>query len=235
MTTETTPAGQKWAREYETIYILRPNVSGEVAQKVADRVQEVMAKENGKLTLVDDWGKRKLAYGISGHSRGFFLYLKYLGYSDLVAELERNFRQFDDVLRFQTILLRDMVDPSTVEVNEDDIAFTSIEQDGSDDEDAQSVASRLGLETPTAEGEDLKSVFGVDRKIEEFLHAQGVMTWGKLAAFTGQQLNDMLMHSGIEGYDADTWPEQARLAAEGDWDRLKSWQAEMAAAKGDKE
>jgi len=38
------------ARQYETIYILRPDVDAEGAEKVGQRVQEVVTRESGKLT-----------------------------------------------------------------------------------------------------------------------------------------------------------------------------------------
>lgn len=134
-----------WAREYETIYILRPNVETEEAAKVAGRVRDVMEKMGGKLTKVDTWGKRRLAYSIGKFSRGIFVYLSYAAYGDLVAELERNLRLLDPVIRYQTIVLADRVELDQVTVEDSEIEFSDIEQTD-DDDDEPTTAQRLGME-----------------------------------------------------------------------------------------
>jgi len=119
----------RWAREYETIYILRPDVSNDLAQKIVDRATDVIARLEGTLTKLDNWGKRRLAYPIQKHNRGLFIYLKYVGYSDLVAELERNLRLFDEIMRFQTVLLAEDIDPSSVTVDPEEVQYMHVEDD----------------------------------------------------------------------------------------------------------
>ena len=135
---------KKWAREYETIYILRPNVATEEAAKVAGRVRDVMSKMGGKLTKVDIWGKRRLAYNIGNYTRGIFVYVAYAAHGDLIAELERNLRLLEPVIRYQTIVIDEQVDLDTVEVDAGEIEFADIEQ-SDDDEEEPSTAERLGM------------------------------------------------------------------------------------------
>ena len=98
-------------REYETIFIMRPDASEEVTTSVKGRVEDVIEKLGAKLTRWDDWGKRKLAYRIRDrtamkyHDRGLYVYLKFVGNNELVAELERNLRMAEPVLRYMTIRL----------------------------------------------------------------------------------------------------------------------------------
>ncbi len=80
------------AREYETIYVLRPDVAKEASEKIANRLDEVVGREGGKLTLIENWGRRGLAYPVSKYRRGVYVYLKYVGGTLLVQELERNLR-----------------------------------------------------------------------------------------------------------------------------------------------
>jgi ribosomal protein S6 len=91
-------AGQARLREYETIYVLKPDVTAESAAKIANRVEEVVTREAGKLTLVETWGRRQLAYPVTKFKRGVYLYVKYLGKGGIVTELERNLKMLDDVL-----------------------------------------------------------------------------------------------------------------------------------------
>jgi small subunit ribosomal protein S6 len=135
----------RWAREYETIYILRPDVDNAVAEKIVDRAKDVIARLEGTLTKLDNWGKRRLAYPIQKNSRGLFVYLKYVGYGDLVAELERNLRLFDEVVRFQTVLLAEDIDPASVAVDPEEVQYLHVEEE-EEAEDAELERARsLGM------------------------------------------------------------------------------------------
>jgi small subunit ribosomal protein S6 len=156
-----TAASIRWAREYETIYILRPTVKADEASKVADRMVEVIDRLGGKITQVDNWGSRKLAYKIAKYSRGIYVYVKYVGFSDLVAEIERNLRLLEPVIRFQTIVIRDDVDMDTVEVDSEETKFLPIEE--VEPEPEPDIAAQLGLverARPVAEPADVDDVDG---------------------------------------------------------------------------
>jgi small subunit ribosomal protein S6 len=137
-------ANPRRLREYETIYILEPNIDPDEADRVASRVKEVIAARSGKLLKIDNWGKRKLAYPIRKSSRGVFVFLKYLGYEDIVAEIERNLRLLDPVVRYQTVVMKPDVQPETYAIDPADLEFRRLEvSDEADDE--LGIAQRLGL------------------------------------------------------------------------------------------
>ncbi|MDX9721743.1 MAG: 30S ribosomal protein S6 [Myxococcota bacterium] len=98
-------------REYETVFILRPDILEEDKTKVLDRIQGIMDRLSGHILKSEEWGKRKLAYRIKKNSHGLYYYYRYLGFSDLVGELERNMRILDPVLKYMTLKLEDDVDP----------------------------------------------------------------------------------------------------------------------------
>ena len=81
---------QQLAREYELIYILKPSVSPSEARKVAEKVTEVIDKRGAKLTRVDNWGKRRLAYEVAKERKGIYLYWLYLAQPGVVEETERD-------------------------------------------------------------------------------------------------------------------------------------------------
>ena len=135
---------KKWARDYETVYILRPTVDSDQAKKVADRVQEVMTKSGAKLTKVETWGVRRLAYAIAKHRRGIFVYIRFSAFGDVVAELERNLRLMEQVMRYQTIVIGERVDLDAVDVNAEEAVFETIEK--LDDEAELTTAQQLGME-----------------------------------------------------------------------------------------
>jgi small subunit ribosomal protein S6 len=129
-------------REYEVIYIVRPDVAKETSERIAQRVAEVVSKNNGTLTLVENWGRRPMAYPIKHQKRGNYIYLTFLGDGALVAELERNLRLIDEVMRFQTVKLSD--DPGEVTVDESRIKFEAVEA-AADEEEELTIEQELGL------------------------------------------------------------------------------------------
>ena len=145
MATSAAAPAKKWAREYETIYILRPDVDDATAEKIVDRAKDVISRLDGTLTKLDNWGRRKLAYPIRKNNRGLFVYLKYVGFSDLVAELERNLRLLDEVVRFQTVLIAEDIDPAMVTVDPEEVQYLHVEDDAEPEDPETERARSLGL------------------------------------------------------------------------------------------
>jgi small subunit ribosomal protein S6 len=131
-------------REYETIYILEPNIDPDEADKVATRLKDIISARSGKLLKIDNWGKRKLAYPIRKSSRGVFVFLKYLGFEDMVAEVERNLRLLDAVVRFQTVVMKRDAKPEDYQIDPADLEFRRLEATEESDEEL-GIAQRLGL------------------------------------------------------------------------------------------
>ena len=115
------------AKEYETIYILRSDVDADTADKVQGRVTEVVDKAKGKLVKVEAWGRRRLAYPVAKQKKGVYVYVKYVGVGELVAEVERNLKLADAVLKFQTVLLNDHVDVAELKVDPEEVKFQRLE------------------------------------------------------------------------------------------------------------
>ena len=82
----------------------------------------------------------------------------------------------------------------------------------------------------TAKSDDLKKVEGIGPKIAETLAAAGIVTFADLAKSTPEAIAQII--SDVRGnHVTDTWPAQAKLAAEGKWDELKKWQDELDGGK----
>lgn len=132
-------------REWETIYVMRSSVTGEAAAKVAKRMEDVIAREGGKLTLVENWGRRLLAYVVKGNTRGVYVYFRYVGFGELVAELERNLRMFDEVIKFQSVLVNPEVEVEAVAVDPEAVKFEDVQPPDPDDVEP-TLAQTLGLD-----------------------------------------------------------------------------------------
>jgi small subunit ribosomal protein S6 len=141
------------AKEYETIYILRPDIDADAADKVGSRIAEVVAREAGRLTKVESWGRRRLAYDIKKHRRGVYMCLKYLGSGKVVSEVERNLRLSDGVLKYQTVLVRSDVEGEEIKVADEDVKFERLELPPIEDDRDDSRERQLGLIEPERRAE----------------------------------------------------------------------------------
>lgn len=135
-------------REYETIYIMRPDIDAESAEKVGTRLSEVVDREKGRLTKVELWGRRRLAYDIAKHRRGIYVYLKYLGDGAVVGEVERTLRLADGVLKYQTVLLRSNVEVEGLTIAQEDVKFERVELPPTEEDRDESRERQLGLIEP---------------------------------------------------------------------------------------
>jgi predicted flap endonuclease-1-like 5' DNA nuclease len=77
--------------------------------------------------------------------------------------------------------------------------------------------------------DDLKKIEGIGPKIEQLLNAKSIATYGDLSKAKIGVLKAALDEAGprFRMHDPSTWAKQAKLAAEGKWDELKQWQAEL--------
>jgi small subunit ribosomal protein S6 len=138
------PKGHGQAKEYETIYVLRSDVDAEAAERVQSRVSDALEREQGKLVKVESWGRRKLAYPIGKQRKGVYVYLKYVGGGGLVAEVERNLKLQDAVVKFMTVQTADAVDIAALQVDPEETKLGKIEL-APEDEKEESREKQLGL------------------------------------------------------------------------------------------
>jgi predicted flap endonuclease-1-like 5' DNA nuclease len=73
-----------------------------------------------------------------------------------------------------------------------------------------------------AEPDDLVILDGVGPKIDATLKAAGIRTFAQMAAMTPEELRAVISGAGVSavGSSIETWPQQARLAAAGDYPGL---------------
>src|SRR3954468_16927812 len=125
-------AGRK--RDYETIYILRPDSTTDVIAQVNQKIRGVIENGGGNLLKVDNWGKRKLAYEVKKQLKGIYLFFSYLGTAGLVEEVERNLRLTDSVIRYYSVKIHENVDPAVRVTELTEESFTKASTPGPDEE-----------------------------------------------------------------------------------------------------
>ncbi len=96
-------------REYETTFIVQPEISSEGIEAICGRLDGILESQGAGRLLYDDLGRRRLAYEIRKFQKGHYLTLMYLDEGKVVPEIERALRLDDSVLRFLTVLVKEQV------------------------------------------------------------------------------------------------------------------------------
>jgi small subunit ribosomal protein S6 len=98
-------------RYYETLYIIRPNLAEDGYGEVIEKFKSSIDKQKGVVVKVDEWGSQRLAYRIKKFDKGSYVLMEYCGEPGVTAELERDLKLDDRVLKYQTLKMADNVDP----------------------------------------------------------------------------------------------------------------------------
>lgn len=101
-------------RRYETLFIITPDSSDDELKTIFEKFQNVVTNRKGQVLSYEEQGKKKLAYDIKKHGKGYYVQMDYLGPADIVAEVERNLRLDERILAYLTVKLADNVDPESV-------------------------------------------------------------------------------------------------------------------------
>ncbi len=88
--------------KYESVIIINPNCTDEAVKALEEKVTGLINK-NGKVESVENMGKKKLAYEIKKNKEATYMLFNFEAKPDSIAELERNYRITDDILKFIVI------------------------------------------------------------------------------------------------------------------------------------
>ena len=145
-------------RHYETIYILNPNLSDEEYHEIIDKFNKLIENQKGIIIKRQEWGKQRLAYAINKFNNGFYVLVGFCANPGVTAELERNFKIDERILKYQTIKIADNADPQELILKEKE-ASKEIEESAADkeqdmDEEYVSLEDEESLEESEVENGD---------------------------------------------------------------------------------
>ena len=90
-------------KNYEMIVIYDPLMADEAIEAEIKKTDEMIQKLAGKITSVDKWGRRKLAYDIKKKREGVYAIINFQGSSKVVSELDRTLKIQEPVLRHMIV------------------------------------------------------------------------------------------------------------------------------------
>jgi small subunit ribosomal protein S6 len=90
-------------RPFETTFIVNASLDDSLIDGVVAKVQETLTKNQGEITAVQHWGRKRLAYPIAKKNNGFYVSIDFTGPEDLITKLARFYHLEDNILRYLTI------------------------------------------------------------------------------------------------------------------------------------
>ncbi|NLC55277.1 MAG: 30S ribosomal protein S6 [Armatimonadetes bacterium] len=90
-------------RDYEITYIIDPALEEEQINALVDRFSALVTTNQGEVTSIDRWEKRKLAYEIKGKREGLYVVMGARTTPEVTAEIDRQMRITEGVIRHMII------------------------------------------------------------------------------------------------------------------------------------
>lgn len=90
-------------RIYEMMLVLDPEMSKEHIDVFLTKIKQLLSDRGAEVLKVEEWGVNTLAYEIKKKKKGYYILLYLRGNSALVAEIEKNLRLMEEVLRYLTV------------------------------------------------------------------------------------------------------------------------------------
>ena len=87
-------------KHYETMFILKPTLTDEETVAQIETIRGIIEKNGGEIASFDNVGTRELAYEIEKCKRGYYFVIYFKGNPAGIAEIERNYRINENLIRF---------------------------------------------------------------------------------------------------------------------------------------
>ena len=87
-------------KHYETMFIIKPTLTEEETVAQIETVKATIEKNGGEIVTCADMGSQQLAYEIEKNKRGYYFLIYFKGEPAGIAEIERNYRINENIMRF---------------------------------------------------------------------------------------------------------------------------------------
>ena len=90
---------------YETVYILKPDITEDNLLKLTDQYQGILVERGAKNIVIQNRGRRHLKYPIKKVRDGVYIQMNYEANGELVSLVERALKINESVIRYLTVKL----------------------------------------------------------------------------------------------------------------------------------
>ena len=91
-------------RQYDLIFICRPDTPEPDIDKIIATVEHAAADKGGKIESVNKWGRKRMAYRVQKLREGYYVYMVLKStHGEVIKELERRLKVSDPVMKYLTV------------------------------------------------------------------------------------------------------------------------------------
>ncbi len=101
---------------YEHVFLARQDVSGQRVDELVDQFKGVIESGGGSLGKTEYWGLKSLAFRVRKNRKAHFTLMNIEAPHEAVAEMERQMRINEDVLRFLTVRVDELEEVPSVQM-----------------------------------------------------------------------------------------------------------------------
>ncbi|MBN1996541.1 30S ribosomal protein S6 [candidate division KSB1 bacterium] len=95
-------------RKYETIFVIDSLLKSEEIENIISKYERFISANGGIIDVVEQWGKKRLAFEIKKRQYGYYVYIRFDGPPTMIKQLEREYRLNESLLRYKTLLMNKM-------------------------------------------------------------------------------------------------------------------------------
>ena len=119
-------------RQYETIFIINPDLDESQTNGVVEGVTTAIESGGGKVLKVDPWGKKRLAYAVKQHNDGYYVLIVFESSPEFVTQLSGHYRITELIIKHIIVQFEgDLTAPTPGHPS-------AVQEEGSDSTDARS-------------------------------------------------------------------------------------------------
>ena len=86
--------------KYELAVVVSAKIEDDERAQVIEKVKALVERFGGKISDVDESGKKRLAYEIQKMKEGYYYFIHFEGEADVPGEIEQRIRIMDNVIRY---------------------------------------------------------------------------------------------------------------------------------------
>ncbi len=90
---------------YESAVLINAALEEDQIQSIISRIKELISSNDGEITDIEDWGRKRLAYMIRKSKIGYYIIFQFNTYPQIISTLEKFYKLDENILRYLTIKL----------------------------------------------------------------------------------------------------------------------------------
>ena len=90
---------------YESAILINAALEDNQIQSIISHIKELISSNDGEMTDVEDWGRKRLAYMIKKNKIGYYIIFQFNAYPQIISTLEKFYKLDENILRYLNIKL----------------------------------------------------------------------------------------------------------------------------------